>query len=276
MRSTRCFLEVMASLVEKAQCVLWYHETKSPITVQRNFRRVYGGSPPDVKSIKSWYQKFSVDDMKRTGRPRTSEETVNAVHTSFQRSPSQSTRRAARELQVPQRTVVDILHKRLQFRAYKLQILQALHPNDRPQRTAFAEEILERIDADNDYLQYVAFSDEATFHVSGKVNRHNVRIWGSENPHAVIEHQRDSDKVNVWCCVMHDKIIGPFFFAESSISANIYLDMLTHYAVPQLAEFQPNIIFQQDGAPPHWGLRVREFLNEVFPNRWIGRDGPTP
>ena len=205
----------MASLVEKAQCVLWYHETNSPITVQRNFRRLYGGSPPDVKSIKSWYQKFketgSVDDLKRTGRPRTSEETVNAVHTSFQRSPSQSTRRAARELQVPQLTVVDILHKHLQFRAYKLQILQALHPNDRPQRTAFAEEILERIDADNDYLQYVAFSDEATFHVSGKVNRHNVRIWGSENPHAVIEHQRDSDKVNVWCCVMHDKIIGPFF-----------------------------------------------------------------
>ena len=30
------------------------------------------------------------------------------------------------------------------------------------------------------------------------------------------------------------------------------------------------------GAPPHWGLCVRDFLNEVFPNRWIGRDGPTP
>ena len=61
----------MASSVEKAQCVLWYHETNSPITVQRNFRRLYGGSPPDVKSIKSWYQKFketgSVDDLKGTG-----------------------------------------------------------------------------------------------------------------------------------------------------------------------------------------------------------------
>ncbi|KAG8286217.1 hypothetical protein J6590_065677 [Homalodisca vitripennis] len=25
-------------------------------------------------------------------------------------------------------------------------------------------------------------SDEATFHTNGKVNRHNVRIWGTDNP----------------------------------------------------------------------------------------------
>ena len=37
-----------------------------------------------------------------------------------------------------------------------------------------------------------------------------------------------------------------------------------------------NNMFQQDGAPPHWGLIVRDFLNETFPNRWIGRNGPTP
>ena len=35
-------------------------------------------------------------------------------------------------------------------------------------------------------------------------------------------------------------------------------------------------MFQQDGAPPHWGLIVRDFLNETFPNRWIRRNGPTP
>ena len=35
-------------------------------------------------------------------------------------------------------------------------------------------------------------------------------------------------------------------------------------------------MFQQDGAPPRWGLIVRDFLNETFPNRWIGRNGPTP
>jgi len=38
----------MASKKEKAQCVLWYHETKSPVSLQRNFRNEYGWPPPDV------------------------------------------------------------------------------------------------------------------------------------------------------------------------------------------------------------------------------------
>ena len=52
--------------------------------------------------------------------------------------------------------------------------------------------------------------------------------------------------------------------------------MLELYVAPQLEEFQPWIIFQQDGAAPHWGSHVRRFLDAAFPNRWIGRDGPTP
>jgi len=48
------------------------------------------------------------------------------------------------------------------------------------------------------------------------------------------------------------------------------------YLAPQLEEFHPWIIFQQDGAPPHWGSHVRRFLDATVPNRWNGRDGPTP
>ena len=47
---------------------------------------------------------------------------------------------------------------------------------------AFDLEMLSRIEDDEDYLKKVMFTDEACFHVSGKVNCHNVRIWGSENP----------------------------------------------------------------------------------------------
>ena len=45
---------------------------------------------------------------------------------------------------------------------------------------------------------------------------------------------------------------------------------------PQLEQHQPQFIFQQNGALPHWGLQVRQFLNDRFPERWIGRDGPIP
>jgi len=51
--------------------------------------------------------------------------------------------------------------------------------------------------------------------------------------------------------------------------------MLELYFAPQLEEFQPWVIFQQFGAPPHWGSHVRRFLDATFPNRWIGRVGPT-
>jgi hypothetical protein len=34
------------------------------------------------------------------------------------------------------------------------------------------------------------------------------------------------------------------------------------------------VCFQQDGAPPHWRLDVRAFLNQEFPGKWIGRAGP--
>ena len=52
---------------------------------------------------------------------------------------------------------------------------------------------------DDDLPAKIIFSDEATFHLSEKVNRHNVRIWGSENPNATPEVERDSQKLNVFC-----------------------------------------------------------------------------
>ena len=78
----------MASMQEKAQCVLWVHESRSP--VHRQFRRKYGRDPPDVKSIKGWYDEFketgSVCDKRRSGRPGVSDKTVDTVHTALQRS----------------------------------------------------------------------------------------------------------------------------------------------------------------------------------------------
>ena len=170
----------MVSLQEKAQSVLWYHETKSPVSVQRKFRNEYRRDPLNVKTIKGWYKKFieteSVADRTRSGRPSVSDASVDAVHDAFQHSPRKSVCCASNELQMPRSTVHKVLHKRLHLHAYKLQVVQELKPNDKPQRAAFATEILNRIDEDNDYLKHIVFSDEATFHTCGKVNRHNVRI----------------------------------------------------------------------------------------------------
>ena len=50
--------------------------------------------------------------------------------------------------------------------------------------------------------------------------------------------------------------------------------MLEICVYPLLRTKRRHILFQSDGAPPHWGLQVRAFLNDTFPERWIGRGGP--
>jgi hypothetical protein len=85
-----------------------------------------------------------------------SDETADAVHETFQRSPGKSTRRASNELRVPHSTVFKILHKRLKLYAYKVQIVQSLKPDDGPRRASFATESLHRTDED-DYLKRGGF-----------------------------------------------------------------------------------------------------------------------
>ncbi|GFO32308.1 hypothetical protein PoB_005881300 [Plakobranchus ocellatus] len=52
-----------------------------------------------------------------------------------------------------------------------------------------------------DLLSKIIFSDEATVHLRGKMNRHIVKIWGTQNPHATLEFESDSPKVNVFCAI---------------------------------------------------------------------------
>ena len=62
-----------------------------------------------------------------------------------------------------------------------------------------------------------------------------------------------------------------FFCAEATITSTSNLDMLEQYL--QLQLFADNIldlvVFQQDGALPHFAHNVRHYLNETFPGRWI-------
>lgn len=261
---------------QKVQCCYWLAEFKYPKIVERRFRQQWPEKqPPDRHTITTWHRKLletgSVVEKSPRGK-KVREAQVDRIQQAFQRSPTKSVRRASRELGIPKSTVHDVLHKRLRLRAYKIQLVQKLQPNDLPARYDFASNMLLKIDNDNGYLQKVVFSDESTFHINGIVNRHNCRIWGSENPRVVREMERGTPKINVWCGLTYETVIGPFFFVEKTINANVYLDMLQNYAIPQIPQ---GYVFQQDGAPPHFAFHVREHLNECFPQRWIGRAGPT-
>jgi hypothetical protein len=68
------------------------------------------------------------------------------------------------------------------------------------------------------FTEKLVFSDEAMFHVHGKVNHHNVCIWGTENPHATVEHVHNLPKVNAYFAVSSCKVYRPFFFVEPTVN----------------------------------------------------------
>ena len=63
-------------------------------------------------------------------------------------------------------------------------MVQQLSDEDHRRRLDSCLQLQDLMSCDDHFLGKVQFSDEATFRVSGAVNRHKVRIWESENPHA--------------------------------------------------------------------------------------------
>ena len=61
--------------------------------------------------------------------------------------------------------------------------------------------------------------------------------------------------------------------SRHTVNGENYLEILCEVVVPQL-QTKPNfdeLFFQQDGTSPHYALRVRDYLNKVFTQRWFGR-----
>ena len=83
------------------------------------------------------------------------------------------------------------------------------------------------------------------FMASGVTNRQNCRIWGNKNPCVTCELEGGTPKVTMWASLMHNMVIGSFFFLAQTITGISYLDMLENFAFPQLAH---QAILWQDGA----------------------------
>ena len=276
-RAVKC--KMVLTSQQRSWCVSEFHKTHSVVTVQRAFKRKFNVDPPTNKSILKWHRNFIEEGCncyQRKGhsrRPSVSDQVIDRIRESFFLSPRKSMCRASQELKVLQSTVSKILCKRLRLHTYKLQLVQKLHLEENEMWHAFCGNLQVLLENDDDLLAKIIFSDEATFHLSGKVNRCNVRIWGSEYPHATLEVERDSPKLNVSCAVSKQNVYSPFISEGPTVIGRRYLEMITNWLISQLAADRHDYLFQQDGAPPNWHLAVRMFLNEHLPNRWIGHVG---
>jgi hypothetical protein len=147
---------------------------------------------------------------KGAGSSSVSADTEDNIEQAFTRSRTKSIRRAILELAIPRATVHRVVHMNLKLYVYKVQMVHEIKLNVRPLREQFAVDLHERIGQDLYFGRNVVFSDEVTFHLCGKVNRHSCRIRGYENPHSFLKYERDSPKINIWCALSYNRVIGQF------------------------------------------------------------------
>ncbi|PNF42302.1 hypothetical protein B7P43_G05516 [Cryptotermes secundus] len=204
----------MALQKEKAFCLLRFEVSRSVITVQRAFRARFQKDAPHKNNTIRWYRQFVETGClckgKSPSRPRVSDDNIERVHEVFERSTRKSVGRGSREFGMPKMAMWKVLHKRLCFKPYKMRLVQGpLNQQTKRKGATFCEEMQLKMEEDG-FVERLIFSGEATFHISGKANIHNVRIWGTEQPHAQIEHQRDSLNVNVFCAVSREQCASHF------------------------------------------------------------------
>lgn len=272
---------------------MFYKNNDSLEAAQREFRRFYNlgrhGVVPSKHAIKGWINNFeetgSALKKKPTGRPRSARtpQNIDVVRESVLRSPRRSIRKQSAAVGMSRESVRRILRLDLKFHPYKLQMVQELKENDYQLRLGFCQEMITKINNDDEFLNKLWMSDEAHFHLTGYVNKQNYRYWADTNPNEVHERPLHASKVTLWCAVSSHGIIGPHFFANEqgntiTVNSDRYVEMLRTFVTPELNNFQhvQEYWFQQDGATSHTAWQSMEVVRELFGNRVISRFGNIP
>lgn len=120
----------------------------------------------------------SVMDRPHSGRPRSeqSEENVATVREAFDLSQGKSIRRASSELNISSTAIHRILRQESRLFSYKIQVAQKLEPHGYDSRLEIYETLLDHFRRDPSILERMWFSNEALFHLSGRVKRHHICI----------------------------------------------------------------------------------------------------
>lgn len=193
------------------------------------------------KVFKKFRESGHVKDAAHYGRPKSATDGDKALNVllSLEENPHLSTRILGEENHISHMSV-DRLLKTEKFHPYKIRLVQELSEDDYDRRLQFCEIMMERCNANPDFVPQIVFSDESTFFLNGTVNRHNCRYWARENPHWKREnHTQFPQKVNVWAGIIGRRIIGPFFM-EEMLNGERYLQLLRNEIVPALVQLFPN------------------------------------
>lgn len=219
------------------------------------------------------------------GRPRRyAAEDEQQILERFIADPNTSTNIVARQLGMSQWKVWSVVHLSDRH-PYHYQPVHTLEEGDPVRRLQFCRFMINADAEDLNFLRNILWTDESKFDKDGITNYHNLHYWAPKeggNPKKI--KQTASQRrfsLNVWMGAINDKLVGPYFLPQN-LNGEFYEDFLRNHLRNLLIEADvaeeviDGITFQHDGCPAHYRIGVRQFLDDNYPNRWIGRGGPIP
>lgn len=178
-------------------------------------------------------------------------------------------------MNIPRATVWRTLNSS-NYKSFKIHVSQTLHPGDNNRRLHFCNWLLDQTNEDINFARKIIWTDESNFSNLGFFNRKNEHIWSIENPKQNVQvRNQNRFGFNVWIGLLDDRLLGPLIY-EGTLNSHRYLQFLRGPINEYLDLDNVPLIklrdlwWQQDGAPPHNAVLVRNYLDEIFPNKWIG------
>ena len=89
----------------------------------------------------------------------------------------------------------------LSLKSYKAQFVQQIYDEDMQDRVKMSRTLIPMLEDSTIQENVPFFLDEATSHLTGFVNKHNIRYWCETNPHVMVENIINSSRLNVWCAL---------------------------------------------------------------------------
>jgi hypothetical protein len=262
-------------LIQKHSEVQNFHE------VQRQWPLRFLRNSPCIETIRKLVQKFNEEgSVQKRSMDRfptvLTPQNIQLIGNHFEETPTSSIRIASGQLGIPQTSVHRGLHQ-IGLNPFRATNVQHLELGDPAQRIQFAAQFCHLVDFAPFFQDLVFWTDESIIRLSSRENTQNNRTWAFENPHNVHPVRQFPEQLHIWCAISSHGVYGPHFF-DGPVNGARYLDLLQNFFWAGLRRMpgMEHFVFMQDGAPAHWTLDVRAWLDNHFPQRWIGRGGPIP
>jgi hypothetical protein len=236
-----------------SECVIWYAKFSSVTKTQRAFQCQYNcDHVPSHQDTVKWYDMFLGNglNMPHTGGRVNDRNREEDIRQAMIQCPWKSLHCLSDEKNIPYTTCQRIVRRYLNMFPHHIERLQALTQHNYMARHIFAN-MCEWEAADDQWLHWCMFMDEATVHVSGRVNTHNAHLvnWESTSPRNC--NQQPLSQHVVWSAPWQN--VRPVQFCEGNRSCYQLPRHAPECVLSQLTQdgVLDTIIFQHNGAPPH-------------------------